>query len=88
MFWIHTIAKVKTSKAGGWSRGGFVKKALPECLIPVAKRGHPGKRQLTPSPLKKQRRGMGGLHPVSGIVCLGMFFIVAVNGTLWERFLV
>ena len=89
MFWLHTIAKINTSKAGGWLRGGFVKKALPGCFIPLSKRRHPGKRQThSPSPLKKWRRGMDGLHPVSGNVRLGIFFIVTVKGRLWERFLV
>ena len=31
---------------------------------------------------------MDGLHPVSGNVRLGMFFIVTVKERLWERFLV
>lgn len=31
---------------------------------------------------------MDGLQPAWGNVRLGMFFIVAVKGRLWERFLV
>ena len=65
MFWLHTIAKIHTSKAGGWLRGGFVKKALPGCFIPLSKRGHPGKRQTHSKPTQKMTSRHG--RPASSI---------------------